>query len=172
MPHLLKQIPENQRKHLREVLRLAIAEMEPGPKRERKAILATSFIKKSDIDYGLIREIETTTAKVHDSRVDLSIEGEVVIRDRGYFGVPARGDDFTMVRRTTDAPLGELDTERNRLISKLRSPGERPHAVIKRVFGAGRVLVTTVRRVHVKMMVTAFAFNLYQLCTLKNAKII
>ena len=109
---------------------------------------------------------------MHDSRVDLSIEGEVVIRDRGYFGVPARGDDFTMVRRTTDAPLGELDKERNRLISKLRSPGERPHAVIKRVFGAGRVLVTTVRRVHVKMMVTAFAFNLYQLCTLKNARII
>jgi IS5 family transposase len=86
--------------------------------------------------------------------------------------VLARCDDFTMVRRTTDAPLSELDTERNRLISKLRSPGERPHAVIKRVFGAGRVLVTTVRRVHVKMMVTAFAFNLYQLCTLKNAGII
>ena len=79
---------------------------------------------------------------------------------------------FTMVRRRIDAPLGELDKERNRLISKLRSPGERPHAVIKRVFGAGRVLVTTVRRVHVKMMVTAFAFNLYQLCTLKNARII
>ena len=34
----------------------------------------------------------------------------------------ARGDDFTMVRRTTDEPLGELDEERNRLISKLRSP--------------------------------------------------
>ena len=88
---------------------------------------------KSDIDYGLIREIETTTAKVHDSRVDLSIEGEVVIRNRGYFGMPARGDDFTMVRRTTDAPLGELDKERNRLISRLRSPGERPNAVIKRL---------------------------------------
>jgi hypothetical protein len=38
---------------------------------------------------------------------------------------------------------------------------ERPHAVIKRVFGAGRVLVTTVKRVYVKMMVTAFAYNLY-----------
>jgi IS5 family transposase len=128
--------------------------------------------QKTDIDYCLIREIETTTARVHDSRIDLSKEGEVVIRDRGYFGVPARGDDFTMVRRTTNAPLGELDRERNRLISVLRSPGERPHAVIKRVFGAGRVLVTTVKRVGVKMMVTAFAFNLYQLCTLKNARII
>jgi IS5 family transposase len=128
--------------------------------------------QKTDIDYGLIRKIETTTASLHDSQVDLSTEGEVVFRDRGYFGVPAKGIDFTMKRRTTEASLGDLDKERNRLICKLRSPGERPHAVIKRVFGAGRVLVTTVLRVHVKMMVTAFAFNLYQLCTLKNAKII
>ena len=141
-------------------------------KKGKKSYFGYKLHQKTDIDYCLIREIETTTAKVHDSRVDLSIKGEVVIRDRGYFGVHARGDDFTMVRRTTDAPLGELDKERNRLISKLRSPGERPHAVIKRVFRAGRVLVTTVRRVHVKMMVTAFAFNLYQLCTLKNAGII
>jgi IS5 family transposase len=141
-------------------------------KKGTKSYFGYKLHQKCDIDYCLIREIETTTAKVHDSQVDLSIEGEVVVRDRGYFGVSARGDDFTMVRRTTDAPLGELDKERNRLISILRSPGERPHAVIKRVFGAGRVLVTTVRRVHVKMMATAFAYNLYQLCTLKNARII
>ena len=141
-------------------------------KKGKKSYFGYKLHQKSDIDYCLIREIETTTAKVHDSQIDLSKEGEVVIRDRGYFGVPAKGDDFTMVRRTTNAPLGELDKERNRLISKLRSPGERPHAVIKRVFGAGRVLVTTVKRVYAKMMVTAFAFNLYQLCTLKNAKII
>ena len=82
----------------------------------------------------------------------------------------ARGIDYAMKRRTTDLPLSELDKERNRLISIPRSPGERPHAVIKRIFNAGRVLVTMVRRVHVKMVVTAFAFNLYQLCTLKNAR--
>jgi IS5 family transposase len=115
--------------------------------------------QKSD----LIREIEISTAKLHDSQVDLSTEGEGVLRDRGYFGVQAKG---------TEQPLGELDKERNRLISILRSPGERPHAVIKRVFGAGKVLVTTVRRVRIKMMVTAFAFNLYQLCTLKDAGIV
>jgi IS5 family transposase len=126
-------------------------------KKGKKSYFGYKLHQKSDIDYCLIREIETTTAKVHDSQIDLSKKGEVVIRDRGYFGVPAKGDDFTMVRRTTDAPLGESDKERNRLISKLRSPGERPHAVIKRVFGAGRVLVTTVKRVYVKMMVTAFA---------------
>ena len=128
--------------------------------------------QKTDIDYCLIREIETSTASLHDSQVDLSIEDEVVLRDRGYFGAKARGIDFTMKRRTTDKPLGELDKERNRLISKLRSPGERPHAVIKRIFNSGWVLVTTIKRVHVKMMATAFAFNLYQLCTLKKAGII
>ncbi len=126
----------------------------------------------TDIDYCLIRDIETSTASLHDSQVDLSIPGVPVFRDKGYFGVNARGIDYTMKRRTTDLPLSELDKERNRLISILRSPGERPHAVIKRIFNAGRVLVTTVRRVHVKMIVTAFTFNLYQLCTLKNAKVI
>lgn len=125
-----------------------------------------------DIDYCLIRNIETSTASLHDSQVDLSIPDVPVLRDRGYFGVEAKGIDFTMKRRTTDRPLDQLDKERNRLISILRSPGERPHAVIKRVFGSGRVLVTTVKRVAVEMMVTAFAFNLYQLCTLKNARII
>jgi len=128
--------------------------------------------QKTDIDYCLIREIETTTASLHDSQVDLSTEGEVVLRDRGYFGAKAKGIDYTMKRRTTEKTLDELDKARNRLISALRSPGERPHAVIKRVFGAGRVMVTTVKRVGVMMMVTAFAFNLYQLCTLKNAKVI
>ncbi len=126
----------------------------------------------TDSDYGLIRDIETSTASLHDSQIDLSITGVPVFRDRGYFGAKAKGIDYTMKRRTSDLPLSELDKERNRLISILRSPGERPHAVIKRVFNAGRVLVTTVRRVHVKMVVTAFTFNLYQLCTLKNARVI
>ena len=35
--------------------------------------------QKTDIDYCLIREIETTTASLHDSQVDLSTEGEVVL---------------------------------------------------------------------------------------------
>ena len=128
--------------------------------------------QKTDMDYGLIREIETSTASLHDSQVDLSIKDEIVLRDRGYFGATAIGIDFTMKRRTTEKPLGELDKERNHLISILRSPGERPHAVIKRVFRAGRVLVTTIKRVHLELMTTAFAFNLYQLCTLKRAKVI
>jgi IS5 family transposase len=106
------------------------------------------------------------------ARLTYQSKTKIVLRDRGYFGVTAKGIDFTMKRRTSEKPLPELDKERNRLISQLRSPGERPHAVIKRVFGAGRVLVTTVKRVCIELMVIAFAFNLYQLCTLKKAKVI
>jgi len=36
---------------------------------------------KTDVDYGLIRELETTMASVHDSQIDLSQKGEVVYLD-------------------------------------------------------------------------------------------
>jgi len=52
----------------------------------------------NDIDYHLIRDLETSSASLHDSQVDLSIPGVPVFRDRGYFGVKARGIDFTMKR--------------------------------------------------------------------------
>ena len=35
-----------------------------------------------DEDFGLIRRIEVTTAKVHDSQVDLANEGEVRYADK------------------------------------------------------------------------------------------
>ena len=61
---------------------------------------------KSDVDLVLIRDLETTTASVHDSRVDLSREGEGVYRDKGYFGVEPRGWDATMRRGVRGHPLG------------------------------------------------------------------
>ena len=121
---------------------------------------------KSDVDRGLIRDLETTTASVHDSQVDLSKPGEVVYRDKGYFGVRPRGYDATMRRGVRGHPLGIRDRLRNRRINRKRAPGERPFAVIKRVFHAGHVLVTTMPRVHVKMVFACFCFNLVQLATL------
>jgi transposase, IS5 family len=102
----------------------------------------------------LIRDIETTTASLHDSQVDPSVEGEIVLRDRGYIGVETKGIEFTMKRTTTEKPLEKIDKQRNRLISGLRLPGKRPFSVIKRVFRAGGVLATTIKRVSVKMLVT------------------
>jgi transposase, IS5 family len=122
-----------------------------------------------DVEYGLIRTIETTTASVHDSQIDLSSEGERIYRDKGYFGASARGNSVTMYRATRGHPLCNWDKMRNLQISRIRAPGERPFAVIKTVFKAAHVLVTTVERVNVKMVFTAIAFNLYQLRTLHRA---
>jgi len=123
---------------------------------------------KTDVDHGLIRALETTPANVHDSKVDLSEEGEVAYRDKGYFGVKPRGYDATMKRATRGHPLNIRDKLRNKRINKKRSPGERPFAVIKRFFKAGHMLVTTVARVHVKMIFTCLCFNLLQLNTLSG----
>ena len=127
---------------------------------------------KMDVEYGLIRTIETTTASVHDSQVDLFSEGERIYRDKGYFGASARGNSVTMCRATRGHPLSNWDRMRNLQISKIRAPGERPFAIIKTVFKAAHVLVTTVERVNVKMVFTAIAYNLYQLRTLQRVGVV
>jgi transposase, IS5 family len=124
---------------------------------------------KVDVEFGLIRSVETTTASVHDSQVDLSSEDERVYRDKGYFGAPAKGRSVNMFRATRGHPLSAWDKMRNFQISRIRAPGERPFAVIKNVFKAAHVLVTTVQRVNVKIVFTAIAYNLYQLRTLYQA---
>lgn len=121
-----------------------------------------------DRDYELIRRFKTTTASVHDSQVDLSEENEVVYRDRGYFGAEAKGFAATMKRAVRGHPLGIKDIIRNKRISSKRVPGERVYAVTKNIFNSGMVLVTTVERVNVKMLFTAFCYNLHQLRTLKR----
>jgi len=121
---------------------------------------------KTHTEPGLIRDLETTTASVHDSRVDLSRAGEVAYRDKAFFGVEPRGYDATMKRATRGHPLGIRDRLRNRRINRKRAPVERTFAVIKRVFNAGHVLVTTAPRVHVKMVFACLCFNLLQLGTL------
>ena len=135
-------------------------------KKGTKSSFGFKLHAKSDVDHGLIRDLETTSASVHDSRVDLSREGEVVYRDRGYFGVEPRGWDATMRRGVRGRPLGIWGKLRNRRINRKRAPGERPFAVIKRVFNAGHVMVTTVPRVRVKMVFACFCFNLVQLGSL------
>ena len=137
-------------------------------KKGSKSYFGYKLHSKVDTDLGLIRELQTTTASVHDSQVDLSREGEVVYRDRGYQGAEAKGYAATMRRGARDHPLNILDKLRNRRISKKRAPAERHYAVIKRVFHATHVLVTTVQRVNVKMIFTAFGFNLYQLWTIRG----
>ncbi len=137
-------------------------------KKGNKSYFGYKLHSKVDTEFWLIRELETTTAAVHDSQVDLSKEGEIVYRDRGYHGSVPNGYSATMKRGARDHPLSIPDKLRNRRISRKRAPGERHYAVVKRVFNASHVLVTAVPRVNVKMIFTAIGFNLYQLCTLKK----
>lgn len=117
-----------------------------------------------DKENQIIRDVGTTTASLHDSQLDLSDEGQTLYRDKGYFGVkPKASMDKTMKRATRNHPLNEKDKRRNKAISRVRSLGERPYAVMKRVFKGGHVLVTTLERVHVKTVFTCFAYNLYRL---------
>ena len=88
--------------------------------------------------------------------------------NKSFFGCVPKGYDATMKRSVRGHPLSIRDKLRNKRISKKRAPGERPYAVIKNVFKSGHVRVTTVARVHVKMIFAAFSFNLHQLLTLKK----
>ena len=135
-------------------------------KKGSKSYYGYKLHMKMDLNHGLIRDLETTPANVHDSRVDLSWPGEVVYRDKGYQGAVPRGWDATMRRGARGHPLSIWDRLRNRRISRKRCPGERPFAVIKRVFGSGHVLVTSLPRVRVRMVFACLCFNLVQLSRL------
>ena len=117
------------------------------------------------IDTGehLIRAVETTTASVHDSQVDLGIEEIPRYADKGYDGARTRGYDAAMKKATRGHALGIRDILRNRRISKKRSQIERCFAVMKRAHKAGHVQVTTVARAGMKFMMSAFVYNLVQL---------
>jgi len=135
-------------------------------KRPDGSVFGYKLHVKTDLESGQIRTVEATSASVHDSRVDLSLPGEVVYRDKGYFGVAPRGWDATMRRGVRGHLLGELDRRRNIRIGLRRRPVERVFAVVKRAFHSGHVLVTSLPRVRVKMVFSCLCFNLLQMCTL------
>jgi IS5 family transposase len=127
---------------------------------------------KVDVDNHLIRDYAVTTASTHDNKVDLVVNGDVkAYRDKGYFGCPlkARGvEDKTMKRAVRGRKLNGGEQKRNSSISRIRCQGERPFGVKKRVFHGGYTCVKTIERVSIKEMFSCFAFNVYQLVTLKR----
>jgi IS5 family transposase len=137
-------------------------------KKGGKSYYGYKLHSKVDRDFGLVRAIETTPASVHDSRVDLSLPGEVVYRDRGYAGAPARGHDATMRKGARYCTVTVRDQLRNARISRKRTPVERHYAAIKTRYGSGHVRVTTLARTRVKNTFSCFCFNLDQLATLRR----
>jgi len=129
---------------------------------------------KLDVENHLIRSYDVSTASLHDSQVNLIKQGDrKAYRDKGYMGtpVPPRVKDMTMKRGTRKGKLNGGEQKRNKLIAKIRCPGERPFSVIKRIFNGERTFVKTIERVDIKEMFKCFAFNLYQLVTLKRKKL-
>lgn len=130
---------------------------------------------KIDIDHQLMRDYAVTTASLHDGEIDLVDEQDIAAyRDKGYFGkhICPEVTDKTMKRATRARKLNGGEQQRNKCISKIRAPGERQYAVIKRVFDGGRTLVKTIERVSIKEMFKCFAYNVYQLVTLFRKSIV
>ena len=150
-------------RHAEKKPRLGGAKMELGRRKGEKSYFGYKLHGAMDEDFGLIRRIEVTTAKVHDSQVDLANEGEVRYADKGYFGAKTKGYDAAMRKATKGHPLSYKDEIRNKRISSKRSPVERFFAFTKRGCKAGHVTVTTIARVRVKMVITGIVFNLYHL---------
>src|SRR3989344_5895233 len=126
---------------------------------------------KLDVDNHLIREIEVTTASLHDAKIDLVKKKDIAAyRDKGYFGTPVPKGvlDKTMQRDTKARKINGGQQKRNYSISQIRAPGERPFAVIKRVFRGAHTLVKTLARVTIKEIFKAVGYNLYQLVTLRR----
>ena len=116
-----------------------------------------------DTNYHLIRDFKTTTASVHDSQVDLGIEGLPRYADKGYDGAKTRGYDAAMKKATRSHKLGIRDVLRNKRISRKRSQIERSFAVMKRAHKGAHVSVTTVARAGIKFMMNSIVYNLEQL---------
>ena len=123
---------------------------------------------KLDVDHHLIRDVEVTTASVHDSEVDLSKRDEVVYRDKGYTGKETKAKGNGSMKRGNLTIWQKL---RNKRIAKKRAPGERPFSVIKRTFNGDRTYIKTLPRVRVKEMFKCFAYDLYQLVTLERKRV-
>ena len=118
---------------------------------------------KVDTENHFIWKVETTVANIHDAKVDLANKGEVRYGDKGYHGARTKGYDASMKRAARGHPLSIFDEFRNKRISKIRSPVERCFSVIKIVFKAGHIMVTTVERAAVEIMFGAIGYNLYNL---------
>lgn len=126
---------------------------------------------KTCVDYGLIREIATTSASPHDSNINLIRENDVAAyRDKGYDGtpIPKNVKNCTLKKSKRNHPLTKKQLKENLKLSKIRAPAERVFHVMKNCFHTTKIYVTTLYRVHIRNVFSAIAYNLFHLVTLQN----
>lgn len=133
-------------------------------KKNGKSHFGYKLHTKVDGENGLITELAVTTASIHDNQIDLAKEDEIMYRDKGYFGAKTKAKgDATMKRAVRGHPLTINDKIRNIRISKTRSKGERPYAVLKNVMHGGKTLLTELHRVFTQQFICCFTYNLLQI---------
>jgi len=133
-------------------------------KKNGKSYFGYKTHTKTETKQGFITELAVTTAKVHDAQIDLAKEDEIVYRDKGYFGAKTKAKgDATMKRNVRGNKINIKDKLRNKRITKIRSPGERPFGVIKNVMHGGHTRLTELHRVFTQQLINCFVYNLLQL---------
>jgi IS5 family transposase len=108
----------------------------------------------------IITEVAVTTAKVHDSKIDLASPEEIIYRDTGYTGVKTKAKGNASMKRGN---LSIRDKMRNKRIVKKRSQGEHPYGTIHRSFKGGWTKLTTIARVFVQQVFVCMAYNIHRL---------
>src|SRR3989339_729926 len=77
---------------------------------------------KMEMDNDFITEFAVTTAKVHDGKIDLSKEDEIMYRDKGYSDIPTKAKgNASMKKAAKGKKLSVKDILRNKRKSKKRT---------------------------------------------------
>lgn len=114
----------------------------------------------------IITEIAVTTAKVHDSNIDLGNENDdVLYRDKAWTGVPTKAKGNGNMKR---GKLSIKEKLRNKRIAKKRCSGEHPYGTMQRSFNAGTTKLTTIPRVFIQQIFVSMGYNLHRLRFLVN----
>ena len=114
----------------------------------------------------IITEIAVTTAKVHDSNIDLGNEKDnVLYRDKAWTGVPTKAKGNGNMKRGI---LNIREKLRNKRIAKKRCSGEHPYGTMQRSFNAGTTKRTTIPRVFIQQLFVCMVYNLHRLRFLAN----
>lgn len=137
-------------------------------KKNERYFFGYKLHSKSNLFTGFLSDFDATTASVHDENIDLTKKGEPCVRDMGYTNGGGKNMCITMIRASPGVPLTEKQKELNSFLSKVRAPVEHPYELMKRIFRGGRVLVTTISRVRVKMTFLRTCYNLFRAHTLSR----
>lgn len=111
----------------------------------------------------IIESFAITTAKVPDNAIDLTNSDDIVYRDKGYTGTPAKAKGNGTMKRGK-LSVGEM--LRNKRIQSKRNQGEHPFGTIHRAMNGGKTKLTTLYRVFVQYLFVFGAYDIFRLASL------